>query len=55
MILSNPEFVLDIKRFIKKGEEDQYFSQAVKNIKKALDILAVQSRDYKYKIESILK
>ncbi|WP_066161424.1 P-loop NTPase family protein [Aliarcobacter skirrowii] len=55
IILTNPEFVLDVVDFIKKSEEDKYFSQAVKNIKKALEELSSQSDDYKFKVERILK
>lgn len=55
MILSNPDFVLDIKDFIKKGDDDQYFSQEVKSIKKALNELAIENKDYKFKVERILK
>jgi len=40
MILTKPDFVLDVVRFIKKSEEDKYFSHAVKNIKKALQELS---------------
>lgn len=55
MILTNPTFVLDVVDFIKKGENDKYFSQAVKNIKKALEELSNQNDDYKFKVERILK
>ncbi len=55
IILTNPDFVLDVVDFIKKGEEDKYFGQAVKNIKKALEELSSQSDDYKFKVERILK
>ena len=55
IILTNPDFVLDVKDFVKKGEEDKYFGQAVKNIKKALEELSSQSDDYKFKVERILK
>ncbi|MCT7492525.1 KAP family NTPase [Aliarcobacter cryaerophilus] len=55
IILTNPDFVLDVVDFIKKSEEDKYFGQAVKNIKKALEELSSQSDDYKFKVERILK
>lgn len=55
MILTKPDFVLDVVDFIKKGEEDKHFAQAVKNIKKALQELSSQSDDYKFKVERILK
>ena len=41
--------------FIKKGDEDNYFSQAIKNIKQALQELANENEDYKFKVEKILK
>lgn len=55
MILTNPNFVLDVVDFIKKGDSDEYFSQAFKNIKKALEELSNQNDDYKFKVERILK
>ena len=55
IILENQSFVIDIEDFIKKGDEDNYFSQAVKNIKKALQELANENEDYKFKVEKILK
>lgn len=55
MILTNPDFVLDVKEFVKKGDEDKYFSQAVKNIKQALNELATQSKDNRFRVEKILK
>jgi hypothetical protein len=54
MILTNPDFILDVIDFIKKGENDKYFGQAVKNIKKALEELASQSDDYRFKVERTL-
>ena len=44
-----------IEDFIKKGDEDNYFSQAIKNIKQALQELANENEDYKFKVEKILK
>lgn len=55
IILENQSFVIDIEDFIKKGDEDNYFSQAIKNIKQALQELANENEDYKFKVEKILK
>ena len=51
--MTNPDFVLDVKDFVKKGEEDKHFGQAVKNIKKALEELSNENIEYKFKVERI--